>query len=67
METAKKSNYNYCDTTGTNTKTGGTGVGDSTAQNKYDDWVGSSAPNLVATLSSEPGPNKKCSTYVVVN
>lgn len=65
VETAKKGNYNYC--TATALKTASTGLGDSAARNRYDDWfVG--AGNGLAVLSSEPlATNKKCSTYVVTN
>lgn len=67
VETAKKANYNYCDTTGTTIKPAGTGVGDSTNGNKYDDWISTTAPNIMNVLTAEPGSNKKCSTYIVVN
>jgi prepilin-type N-terminal cleavage/methylation domain-containing protein len=68
VETAKKSNYNYCTAAGA-IKTASSGAGDSaTNTDKYDTWVGASAVNgSINTLTAEPATLKKCSTYIVVN
>lgn len=65
VETAKRGNYNYC--TVAALKTASTGLGDSAARNRYDDWF-SGTGNGLAALSAEPSAaNAKCSTYVVNN